>query len=483
MSSFQSAITDKEREFLGEPGRIASLMADRLRRAVMGAPSQADTPPLPGDGRLTGGRTESSLSPVLPQGQTESSMVPALLGGVADHEVLNRAVASRPQAPPPQGMNPAAIATSSPHALPMPPGRLESLPMGGGKEVAIERLAAATKDAPGAASGISSAAEPSSLGSVSHATSTTAGMTPGKNDYAELLGGKHVMAAESEMDKARKEMSDFGDSAGKWWSVLLAAMFPQYGNVLNMMQNFKQDKYRAAYGKYHDMLAAAVKSRDSKPTNISGMPGWMMINGQAVQVADPQAKETRYTWDGKGLPQAISIPRGSNPNVSIPSDAGPTPEVTSYDDATLRTLLTQGGLTGRAGNSREARLEEILLRFEKDKELKQLEGRNRERVAWINRTAGREVITQRDLADIEKQVEDGIDYMDKTPAEKAAIKDRLIQKRADDKLRHMMPVGTGAPTTVQGSSSTNSAQAQPPPEGRPRVYKPGGGNKPGGGRP
>jgi len=70
-----------------------------------------------------------------------------------------------------------------------------------------------------------------------------------KDSFA-TLGGGDLVDSWNEVKTAQKELGSFSDSAGKWWSVALAAMFPQYGSALNLIGNMKSNKYRAAMDKY-----------------------------------------------------------------------------------------------------------------------------------------------------------------------------------------------------------------------------------------
>jgi hypothetical protein len=283
---------------------------------------------------------------------------------------------------------------------------------------------------------LSSTSDPSTNGPLTHEHLVENGGAAGKTTYAKLWGGDQVSPAETEMDTARKELGSFSDSAGKWWSVLLAAMFPQYGQALNMMESFKRNKYMAARDKYNAAMEAAMKEHSQKPMNISGMPGWMMINGQAVKVAsDPSRKETRYVWsDTNRLPMAVQVPEGGDPNVPDPNwtGEGPPAPVTSYDPQVLRSLVDMQGKNFRmveeAANAERA----AQAKYAHQERMKNLDRDTRLLVGELAK-AGYSWINSTDIANINKEIGDNPDNIGLLEPQLRRLRERKIQELVEAK--------------------------------------------------
>lgn len=478
--------TEEERKFWGEtasdvmavPSKAASLLqpgwsmlADALTDFLPGQKAQAQAQPLP-----------------RPQVKPQTIESPAATSPAAQPQALAAAITERPPAPPPRVRSEAVASRRLPPGehwqdTPFPegrhwtsadtqPGRLPQIsslpdPEGTGSSTFMP---ATPQFGPGASAQnmFRKAVEDAAPGVYAQKNqgATEAELLPGKTTYAKLWGGDQVSSAETEMDTARKELGSFGDSAGKWWSVLLAAMFPQYGNALNMMEGFKRNKYLAARDKYNTAMEAAMKEHNQKPMNISGMPGWMMINGQAVKVAsDPSRKETRYTWsDPSKLPTAVQVPEGGDPNVLDPgwSDIGPPKEVTSYDPQTMRALLDMQGKNSRLDEQADYAAKAAQAKYAHQERMKNLD-RDTRLLTGALAKAGYSWVTSTDIASINKQIADDPDNIGMSEPQLRRIRERKIQELVEAKRANaVMPVSQAPGPTAAPAAAQQAGTNRPP---------------------
>lgn len=121
----------------------------------------------------------------------------------------------------------------------------------------LAQVVSAAKQVPSPA--LSSTGEPNSNGLLSNAIKDDSDATVNEGTLP-LLGGGNLTNEWHDVETAQKELGSFSNSAGKWWSVLLAAMFPQYGSALNMIGGMKESKYRAARDKYDMAFKRATRT-------------------------------------------------------------------------------------------------------------------------------------------------------------------------------------------------------------------------------
>jgi len=198
-----------------------------------------------------------------------------------------------------------------------------------------------------------------------------------KDSFA-TLGGGDLVDSWNEVKTAQKELGSFSDSAGKWWSVLLAAMFPQYGSALNLIGNMKSNKYRAAMDKY-DTAFKSQRTPKHDVRNLDG--GYYSIDGEIKQLPlDPKSVETeiRYGELPGGETVLHQIRKGSTDDPYYTYEDSPMEGVTrkeripTYDAQTYRTKLTQNALTGRAEDTQANRATNEAQRFRNQATLKQM---------------------------------------------------------------------------------------------------------------
>jgi len=99
--------------------------------------------------------------------------------------------------------------------------------------------------------GPESTKSPDAMGSTSFNENLLKGIDVSTKTAApKLQGGDLVRGSQSDLEKAEKEWQEATDSSGSTWAMILSAMFPQFGAVLNMRNDLKERKMRAAQNKY-----------------------------------------------------------------------------------------------------------------------------------------------------------------------------------------------------------------------------------------
>ena len=114
---------------------------------------------------------------------------------------------------------------------------------------------------------LSSLSEPESSGRESF-TLGKMDVTPGKTTWVTTPGGKLVDARARELETAQTEMDEATKSGSSTLALILSAMFPQFGSALAMRQQFKNQKYVNAKGKYDSTFGMAIQD-DAPPDQMS----------------------------------------------------------------------------------------------------------------------------------------------------------------------------------------------------------------------
>jgi hypothetical protein len=268
------------------------------------------------------------------------------------------------------------------------------------------------------------------------------------------------------MDTARKELGSFGDSAGKWWSVLLAAMFPQYGQALGLMEGFKRNKYLAARDKYNTAMEAALKEREhsaryAAPTVHDLGGGYKMASGQLMHperkqyetlVADgPNGPVTKFIEKSPGADTTIDVPSfetiyGFQSGDTVKAQGVPAQTFNTIyrgESATDRVRLTDALRDENRAADQANRMAVVERRGDIQRDLKELEAKYR--VRW---TSGDEQTLNRVLSESEQ-------YRDAPPPQQRAMKAAVMEEMMSRKQQ-------GSPATA---AATGEAQPQPQKKG------------------
>lgn len=96
-------------------------------------------------------------------------------------------------------------------------------------------------------------------------------------------------------EQAEADYSAHVDKAGKWWSVLLASMFPTYGNVLNVLTASREAKARNA----RMDLDRAIQMRNTETSPLVEAAG--KIGGLDYEDALARARESKSFENSKAL--------------------------------------------------------------------------------------------------------------------------------------------------------------------------------------
>jgi len=294
-----------------------------------------------------------------------------------------------------------------------------------------------------------------------------------KSSFA-ALGGGDLVDSWSEVKTAQKELGSFSDSAGKWWSVLLAAMFPQYGSALNLIGNMKGNKYRAAMDKYE----SAYKSLRTPKHDVRGLgDGWYSMDGEIKQLPlDPKSieSEVRYGRTSTGQDVAVSMPKGGNPyhtveDVDLPFGMGSAPEsVLTYDSRLWQQKLADEGKSDRIVEGKENQMELERMRAANREHLQMLSTKASRDLAWLR--ADLRTFAPQASAAAQAELEDDINFMvEQDPmkkkrtfeakvTEKAALL-KKIQQDEMDRLKGGQPPAT--PPQVQPQSPTGGQPLKP----------------------
>lgn len=292
----------------------------------------------------------------------------------------------------------------------------------------------------------------------------------GPNTPPQLSGGD-LVDSWNEVKTAQKELGSFSDSAGKWWSVALAAMFPQYGSALNLIGNMKGNKYRAAMDKYE----SAYKSLRTPKHDVRGLgDGWYSMDGEVKQLPlDPKSVETeiRYGELPGGETVLHQIRKGSTDDPYYTYEDSPMEGVTrkeripTYDAQTYRTKLSEEGKNTRNEENWEEREKAEQVRQENRKVIRGMIRQTSLDVAKaradLQNFAGKAAEAAADL------LGDDINAMTASTSERAKMmRDETIRIAAELKAIQMGQSGTPP------AAAAPAAQAPAPQGGKGRVLNP-----------
>ena len=169
-------------------------------------------------------------------------------------------------------------------------------------------------------------ADPATLGSTTFddLLNRTYGIT--QDAMSKLPGGSNVNPHESEYQTALKEWNEASGQSDKWWVQLLAAMFPQFGAVLNMRDRLKEKKLDFAQRRYEgarqEIMARENDFRDMYANLVNaGYTHQQALDRIKAEVA---GKKELFDYDQKNSYETFVRPDGTA--VRVAKNVGEVPQ-------------------------------------------------------------------------------------------------------------------------------------------------------------
>lgn len=281
------------------------------------------------------------------------------------------------------------------------------------------------------------------------------------------LGGGDLVDSWNEVKTAQKELGSFSDSAGKWWSVALAAMFPQYGSALNMIGSMKGNKYRAAMDKYE----AAYKREQPDYMRVDDRI-WDPRTKKFITEKTPTAGTNEYTSYYADTPSGTKVQQVKRGEKYQPEYVeqgapyqGPTPggpPIDEHAEGARYPYFSENSYTKQRLSEETTKRNEANITSRKDLEgMRQV---NKVVLQGMRRQASMDLVKYRD--DLKDYTSDALDAA-QSDLENSI--DFMVEENSEKKYRMLLDRTTRLAEDMKRIKQANRAPAQgsPPPAAPP----------------